>query len=251
MARKKSFEGGFLQGLQFSARMNEAAYFTMLQKIKETERYKELGYERWDDFCNEEVGISDVTLGKRFETLKSLGPESVKMLSAMGYQWRDIKALEGFLDPEQKKGIKQGIIDVEGKKLHITEENADDAKRMFDLLIERASLAQKAEKLANQKLAGIDKEHAKELKAYEKEIEGLKALLPKDEEDAEWAENFLETIKEAHGQFDIALRTFAFRKEMYGDPVLQAKVIGLHEEMKERIRSFEQDFDTVINADEE
>ena len=85
----------------------------------------------------------------------------------------------------------------------------------------------------------------------QEEFERLSALMPKDEEDREWAEKYIEEIDKASKKYDDALRAFAFGKKAFADPVLQAKIMGKAEEMRTRFEQFAKDVDAHIEAENE
>lgn len=245
MKRKKGFGKGFFKGMNLQARLSEVAFLTLLKKYRDEKKYLEDGYDAWADFCND-LGISDETLRHRFKAIESVGPDITSAMISLGFSWRDVRAIDHVLTEDQRKELKKGVLVVDDKKIPVTEDHAPDVQQAFDLLIARADSAVKGEKLAKSKLEGIEKEHKKEVKAMQSEIEGLRAMLPRDEDDTEWAEKFLAEIDKKAHEFDFALRTFAFRKGLYKDPVLQAKVIGMNERVAARFRQFERDFEALI-----
>jgi hypothetical protein len=250
MKRKKGFSGGVFQGMNLQARLSEAAFLSMILKYKEAKRYIDDGYETWEDFCVEEIGISHDTLNRRLKAVEVFGGETTRIMLGMNLAWRDIRMIEHILTEEQRSALKKGVLEFDGRKIPVNEQYAPEVLSAFDLIITRADAAIKGEKLAESKLKGVEKENRKELKAHQEEIERLQSLLPKDEDDREWAENFIEDINKAHEKFDDCLRVFAFHKKVFGDPVIQAKIIGIHEQMKARYDQFVRDFDSMLEDGE-
>jgi DNA-binding transcriptional regulator GbsR (MarR family) len=250
MAKKKGKTGAFLQGMNMSARMNEVMFLSFVQKVKEEKLYASDGYETFKDFCKEEIKVSYETINRRINDMASIGPEITSTLIDLGFKWRDVRMVDHVLNDDQKSNLKKGVLEIEGKKIQVNEDNADLLKSTIDNIIERAALAHKAEQIAEKKLNGIDKEHKKEVKALQSEIDSLQAMVPQDEEDRAWAEKYIEEVNTIMNKLDLAVRTFAFHKRVFGDPVLQAKIIGLHEEAKKRFKDFEQDFDAYISEDQ-
>lgn len=251
MAKGKKYHAGFLHGLFVASKVSEIAYFSTLQAIKDGEIYKkEMGYERWEDFCNEEVGVSDETLRRKFSTLTELGPEMVKIASQLGLKWRDMRALESSLTETQKNNLKKGVLEIEGKTIQVNEDHKDDIQSAVDILIERAALAKKSEEVIKKKLDGIDKEHAKEVKAYQKQINDLTALVPQA---TEYPDNVMEriaAIEQKYNELEMAMRLFAFDKRLPDDPKLMADITGKIEAVKARVRDFSNDWDAFAFADE-
>lgn len=243
--RKKGQLTGFLQGMSFSANMGEIARLVMIQKAIETKEWEKEGFDTVKDFCKAVGGASYDTIHRKLSSLKELGAEVTSIMVSLGLSGKDVKliAQSVSIDPATGKKVLKVSDD---KAIPFNEDRLDEIQSHIDLIKEQAATAKKSEAVVSKKLDGIDKEHKKELKAMSSEIESLKAQLPKDEEDREWAEKYIEVIAKAHAQFDLALRTFAFHKKVYADPVLQAKVIGMHEEVQTRFRQFVEDFDAFI-----
>lgn len=251
MKRKKGFSGGFFQGMNLQARLGEAAFLSMLLKYKEEKGYVSDGHETWEAFCQEELGLSDETMRRRFKALESFGPETTRAMINLGLSWKDVRAIDHVLTEEQKTQLKKGVLEIEGRKIPVREDTAPEVLAAVDLLIERAATAKKSEELAEKKLSGIEREHKKEVKAMAHEIEGLKAMLPSGEDDAEWAEKFIAEILDRAQQWDLSLRTLAFHKKTFADPVIQAKIAGALEQMRTRFEQFSADFDAYITGDGE
>jgi hypothetical protein len=239
VAKKRGFHAGAWDAFSFMGFTAEVSKLVMAQRIKESE-YKKLGYDTWEECCNEQFRCSDETMSKKLKALKDAGPQALSVCRELGFEWQEIRL---FSMSDQKENLKEGFLLIEDKKIPIKQENAEIIKLY-------AGNLEKAERLAKSKVEGIDKEHRKELKAHQEEIERLQSLLPKDEDDREWAENFIEEINKAHEHFDDCLRVFAFHKKVFGDPVIQAKVIGIHEQMKARYDQFVRDFDAMLEDGE-
>lgn len=246
--KKLSYHAGVLHGINLTARMNDIAFFSILQKIHDEEIYKkELGYDSWRDFCTEEIGISKDTLDRRFAALKDLGPELTKNFANLGLKWKDIRLLEQALTEGQLDNLKKkNVLSVEGRDIPFDDDHKSDIQGALDVLKEKLALALKAEKLSERKVEGIEKEHKKEIKFYTDEIEELRSQLPSDAEDSGWAEKLIEAIDKAHSTFDLALRTLAFHKQTLSDPVIQSKLIGKNEEVLARFKQFQIDFENHI-----
>ncbi|GER92661.1 hypothetical protein A45J_0379 [hot springs metagenome] len=247
MARPKKlgYVAGAWDAFQAVRGLTEVTALTMIQRVKESEDYKEMGYETWEEFCNEQLHCSDEKIRQRLKQLHEFGPQFLGICQRLRIKLRDIKLLESSLSDDQKSGLKKGILEIEGKKIPIDEDHTDDLKAVIDLLIERAALAKKSENITKRKLEGIDKEHKKEIQAMQKEIEALKAQLP-DKEDPKWALAYMENIEKIFDQFDLALRRFAFDKRIFSDPVIPAKISGIHEQMVMRLREFSKDWNVFL-----
>lgn len=241
--RKKGRLTGFLQGLNFSARINEISALVMIQKAIETEEYKAEGYESVRDFCKEATGASYDVINNRIKTLKSIGTEITTILSNLGLTYKDARMIEHVLIDDPKTGKKVIKVD-DDKIIPFTEDRIDEIQSYVDILKEK-------EKLSGKKLSGVEKEHKKEVKAMQEEVERLSALIPKDEEDREWAEKYIEEIDKASSKYDDALRAFTFGKKAFSDPVLQAKIMGKVEEMKTRFEQFASNIDAHIAEENE
>lgn len=248
--RKKGRLTGFLQGLFFGSKVSELSALVMLQKIIEGEEYKNEGFDNVRDFCKEVSGMTYETINARLNTIKKIGAEGTSILSSLNLTYKDAKMIEHALIEDAKTGKMALKID-EHRIIPFDEDRKDEIQIAIDLLREQRESERKEAKRLAAKLEGIDREHKKEIKAMQKEIEDLRSMLPKDEEDREWAEKFIEEIDKAFINVDLKIRQFAFHKKLYSDPVLQAKVLGLHEQVKARFADFERDFDALITEDSE
>lgn len=251
MKKKKGFSGGFFQGMNLQARLLEASYLSMLAKFKAEEKYLDEGYENWADFCIGELGMSHDSIDRRLKALNAFGAEVTHTMMNLGFSWRDVRAIDHALTEDQRAQVKKGVLEIDGKKIQVKEENAADIQDAVKNLIDKASNSKKAEELADRKLKGIEREHKKELKAMQEENDSLKNLMPQGEDDAEWADKLINEIASQAQNYDRALRALAFHKRTITDPVIQAKIMGKFEEMQTRFKQFSADFDAYITEDTE
>ncbi len=242
MKRKKGFSGGFFQGMNLQARLSEVSFLSLLLKYKEEKKYIEDGYEAWPDFCNEELGISDETLRIRFKTLSICGPETTRAMVGLGFAWKDIRAIDNALSDDQRKELKKGVLLIDDKKIPVNEEHSSDIQSAVDLLIARADAAVKGEKLASNKLGGIDKEHKKEIKAMQQEITDLKAQVISPETPEEFDEVF-KLIERKVNEIVIAAKRLKF-DEAHKD-VAEGPIKGKY---KMRINTLETQFTNLVDS---
>jgi hypothetical protein len=254
VTRKKKYSTGIFQGMRLSLKINEASYLSLLLKYKEEKKYVDDGYDTWTDYCREELGVSNDTIDRRLKALSEFGPEMTGIMLSLGLKWRDIRAIDYVLTEEQRDSVKKGVLQIEGKSIPVEKDRAADIQAVLDLLIDRAAVATKAEKVATAKVDGITKEHKKEVKAMAEEINNLKLLLPPKGDDeegmAKWAENLVEAVNKAASEFDNRLRVLAFHKKNLTDPRLQAKVIAINTEIEERFKQFVRDYDRHLATSE-
>ena len=241
--RKKGRLVGYLMGMNFAARINEVSFLVMLQKIKDTEEWKAEGFDAWKDFVREATGSSYETINNRLSEIKKFGPEMTSIMVNLGLSINDVKMIEHAITDDPKTGKKVIKID-DDKIIPFTEDRIDEIQSHLDILKEK-------EKLSVKKLSGVEKEHKKEVKAMQEEVERLSALIPKNEEDREWAEKYIPDIDKAFENVDDVIRTFAFNKKVFSDPVLQAKILGIHTRIEERFKQFVRDFDAFITEENE
>lgn len=175
---RKGRQGGFIAGLNFAARLIDAAWIHSLSTIKSSKQYLELGYESWEEYCEEELGKSVDTVDRMIKACQELGAHAVRVVAAAGLKWRDIKMLVSTLEEETKKAVREkNVIPFGDKQIPIDEEHIDEIKAAVALLKEARDLSEKKERASEKKVEGLNKEHSKELQAYKNELEFLKAKL--------------------------------------------------------------------------
>lgn len=241
MAKKRGFHAGAWDAFGFMGFTAEVARLVMAQRLKLSGEFKKLGYDKWEDFCDEQFRCSDETMNRKLKQLKEVGPHILSSCREIGMEWQEIKLLTMS---DQKENVKKGFILVDGEKVLVNEDNADKVRLYVGNL-------EKEKELAEKEVKGIEKEHKHEVKAMQEELESLQSLMPKDEEDREWATRYIEDIDKAHEKFDRAMRAFAFGKKAFSDPVLQAKLLGKCEEVKRRFETFVIDVEMHISAENE
>jgi hypothetical protein len=116
MAKKKGQASAFLRGLNFSARVSEVAFLTMVQRAIEEETYKEDGYDNVRDFCKEGIGPTYASLQSRISAMKELGPELTGALLNSGFKWHDVKMIGHAMSPDQKA---KNVIPIDGREIPI------------------------------------------------------------------------------------------------------------------------------------
>lgn len=246
--RKKGHLTGYLMGLGFISKMNEIAFLVTLQKAIDNNEWKTEGYESVKDFCRQVSGASYETVHRRLETIKHIGPEVTSILSSLGRGIKDARMIEHALIEDPRTGKKALRIN-EQQSIPFDEDRKDDIQTAIDLMREQIESARKDSRHAQSKLDSIEREHKKEVKAMNEEITGLKAMLPSGEDDGEWADRFVEDIKQRASKFDFALRSLAFNKKTITDPAIQARIMGAFEEMRTGFEHFARDFEAHITAE--
>jgi hypothetical protein len=195
MAAKNDKKMGFLQGLNFAARINEVAFLSMVQKVIDAGEYKK-DYDTVKEFIKEELGITYQTFLNRTEALRSLGPEITGVLVRLDFHLRDVRMIEHIMTDDQKANAKKGFLEIGDRKIPIDEAHAEDVKIVFENMKESAALSRKAEKSAEGKAAAADGKWGKELKVREKRIHDLEAQLVSPETPDAFAE--LWQVMETH-----------------------------------------------------
>ncbi|GAB4485924.1 MAG: hypothetical protein OHK006_12870 [Thermodesulfovibrionales bacterium] len=248
--RKKGRLAGFCQGLSFTARMAEIQQIVMIQKAIDSEGWKGEGFDSAKDFAREVTGGSYEAFQKKSAELKKLGSDVVSIVIGLGLGIKDVRMIEHALITDEKSG-KKGLRVGDDQFIPLDESRKDELQTAIDLLREQRDAAKKDAKHASSKVDAVSREHKKEIDAMQKEIDGLKAAIPSGEDDAAWAAKYLAEIAAKAQAWDFALRALAMHKRTLKDPALQAKVIGLFEEMKTRLQQFSDDFDAVLVEGEE
>lgn len=235
MGKKRGFNAGVWDALGFIGFTAEVSRLVMAQRLKESGEYKKLGYDNWEDYCNEQFRCSKDAMDRKLKQLKEIGPHVLGSCREMGLEWQEIKLLAMS---DQKENLKKGFILIEGKKTPVDEENADKIQLYI-------SNIQKDEKITTSKLEGINKEHKKEVKSMQDELDFLKTQLP-DKKDIKWALSYMEDVEKIFNQFDLALRHFAFDKRIFEDPAIPANISGVHERMVMRLKEFSIDWNVFL-----
>ncbi len=246
---KKGEYIGFLKGLGYLSRVNEVHNILMVQKAIDNETWRTMGFDTAKDFVREVTGGSYDAHHDKYSKLKKLGSEVISILVSLGLGMKDVRMIECAVtdDGTGKKVLKLD----EGRQIPWADDRLPELQAGIDLLREQRDNNRKEAARLQTKFNGLEGEHGKEVKRMKQEIGDLHAMLPKDDEDYEWAEKFLGEIEKKAGDFDLCLRSFAFRKDLYKDPALQAKVIGMNETIRARFAQFERDFDALIMEGEE
>jgi len=246
MAKKrKSYAAGMWDAFGFAGFTMEVSRLVAAMRIKESLEYKDYGYENWEEFCNEELRCSDETFRRKCKCIEDIGPQFVSISQRLGFGWKELNLIGHALTPGQKDQLKKGFLNIGEEKIPIEDGHVDTVaiKPAIDLLISRADAAIKGEKLTKSKLEGIEKEHKKELKAHQEEINSLKTLILSPDT----PENFDAVFKEVEhhaNQIVILAKRLKFdeaHKEVEADGPIKAKY-------ETRIRVLEIQFNNLLDS---
>jgi len=249
MASKKERRNGFLQGMNFAARINEVAFLSMVQKVIESGEYKK-DYDTVKEFIKEELGITYQAYLNRTEAMRALGPEITAMLVGADLHLRDVKMIEHMMTDEQKANLKKGVLEVGDRQIPINEAHSEDIRIAVANLIESAELSRKAEKQAKKDHDRLKAEFDKGDSPAKKRLAELEAIAGVPDTPEKVIAGF-ERIDKAFSDLETTIRVFCWKdakKMIADDPALQAKVEGLQRQMQARVETLIRDWDAEING---
>lgn len=238
---KKNGIVGFLKGAHFMARMNEIQTIVMLQHAIDSGEYKNAGFENAKDFIRTVTGGSYEAFHERSKKLKQLGSEVVSILVSVGWGIKDVRMIESSIVEDTKTGQKMLKVD-EQWQIPFANDRISDLQAGYDKLREQRDAARKEIKRAQEKLEGIDKEHKKEIKAMQKEIEDLRSQVISPDTPESFDEVFRAMERKATEIVILAKRlNFSEAHKDIPDGPIKAKY-------KVRINALETQFGNLIDA---
>lgn len=175
MAKQKGYYGGFLGGMNFTARLTEIAFLVMMQKAIEEKEYQKLGYDTVREWVKAEFDFSYDSLNDRLKLLRTYGREFAELMVRLGRKPSEMKLIDSAIATDQstgKKGLKIG-----DKVVIPSEETQAEIQAELDRLTKEASLARNIEQRHKRDLDQIDRERKKEMKALVAETETLRAQI--------------------------------------------------------------------------
>lgn len=240
---------GFLQGMNFAARMNEVSFLATVQRVIDSGEYKK-DYDTVKEFIKEELGITYQTYLNRTEAMRTFGPELTGMFVHIGLHMRDVRMIEHMMTEEQKANLKKGVIEIGDRKIPINEAHSEDIRIAVANLIESAELSRKAEKQAKKDHERLKAEFDKGDSPAKKRLAELEALAGVPDTPEKVIAGF-KRIDKAFSDLETVIRTFVWKdakKLIADDPALQAKVEGLQRQMQARAEQLIKDWDAEING---
>lgn len=245
MGKKADEFRGFIRGLNFSARLTDVVQIEMLRKIRAERSYKAMGFSTWEEFCTEVVGYSPDTVERRIKAIEELGSELTKILLSAKLSWSDIRLIPRMLDEAQREKLKkQKVIEVDDRKIEVTEDNADAVVSTVQMLLERQKRMEKETERLQRKLRALEQEEKKMEKAYQERIRELELQLPDNRPDIEWSVKYIKELHDQVARFCSSLGRFAFDPRLR-DPQyieLQAKLSQLIGAMRHMILDLDRRF---------
>jgi transposase-like protein len=241
MRWKKGQLTGFMKGMNYASRLNEIAFLVMLERAKESEAWKNEGYDSFKEFCKEvSGGASYETINRRQNELKLIGRDMVGLLTNTNLSVDDARMLQHVLITDETNNKR--VVDLGEKKIPFDPEHLTEIQLSIDLIREKGKAAEKDARTAERKLSGIDGEHKKSEKLLLKKIEELEKLTAAPETLEKMQEAFL-ALDKMLDDFDTALRTLVWKTAwIKDDQPAQAKVEAIHTRAEERFRRFREDW---------
>jgi len=254
MGKKMIELRGFVNGLNFASRIIDVAQIELLRKIKTEKAYKVYGFQTWADFCRDGLGYSEDYIDERIKTIQKLGSELTKILLNARLSWSDIRLIPRMLDEAQREKLnKQNVIEVDDRKIEVSEDNADAVVSTVKMLLERQKRMEKETEKLQRKMKQLEQEEKKMEKSYQERIKELEMKLPENRADTTWSVEYLKEVHDLYTRFAVALRQFVFDPRLK-DPAnieLLAKATQYISGMSRMILDLERRWNEFYLEDEE
>lgn len=198
---------GAIHALKMMGNFVDSARYSLYKQAKDHKVYLLLDMD-WKEFCRKKLGGDHEKINMEIKMLEEYGEPFLRAAEQIGLTKRDINALGSGLSEDARAEVKRGVVKIGDTEFKIEElgDNVEEFKSHIDLLCKQKELEQKEKKHLEKKLEGLDREHKKEVQAYEKEVADLRSKVVDPVVPAGFAEVFKSIERKSDEIFMLAAK---------------------------------------------
>lgn len=223
--RREIFDGGraigHFEGLDFARRIITGVQLGKLALIKENKTYRLSGFQTWDAFCREVLGVNHDVIDEKLVMLKRFGAEFFDAAREVSLNRRTLRELKALPDDVMKDVVQGKTLVVEGEEIPLDEDHADEINSALAAVISKYK-HQASEEESHSTLAA--KENLKLKRELEKKDEAIRKL--QENPVSDWVDGYVKKATEFCSEAVIRISQISQAARLIKDPEIREHALG-------------------------